>query len=91
MYKNGSLQILHVQLEDNGEYVCQAVRPAPWGYVTQVLEIEVMCEYDVCQDVNFYVAIENSLHACQIKSKRKDSAVSRAMLQSYVFVRSPSL
>ncbi|XP_032669678.1 protein CEPU-1-like isoform X2 [Odontomachus brunneus] len=42
MYRNGSIQILHVQLEDKGEYVCQAIRPAPWGYVTQVHEIEVM-------------------------------------------------
>ncbi|XP_014488939.1 PREDICTED: limbic system-associated membrane protein-like [Dinoponera quadriceps] len=42
VYRNGSLQILHIQLEDRGEYVCQAIRPAPWGYVTQVREIEVM-------------------------------------------------
>lgn len=52
MYKNGSLQILHVQIEDNGEYVCQVIRPAPWGYVTQVHEIEVICKYDICYNVN---------------------------------------
>lgn len=47
MYSNGSLRVLHVQREDSGEYVCQAIRPAPWGHVTQVHEIEVMCEYVV--------------------------------------------
>lgn len=46
MFKNGSLQVLNVQREDSGEYVCQAIRPSPWGHVTQVHEIEVMCEYD---------------------------------------------
>lgn len=47
LYSNGSLQVLHVQREDSGEYVCQAIRPSPWGHVTQVHEIEVMCEYTV--------------------------------------------
>lgn len=42
LYSNGSLQVLHVQREDSGEYVCQAIRPSPWGHVTQVHEIEVM-------------------------------------------------
>lgn len=57
MFKNGSLQVLNVQREDSGEYVCQAIRPSPWGHITQVHEIEVMCEYDnsiadtdVCRD-----------------------------------------
>lgn len=45
LYSNGSLRVLHVQREDSGEYVCQAIRPSPWGHVTQVHEIEVMCEY----------------------------------------------
>jgi len=45
LYRNGSLQVRHVQQEDSGEYVCQTIRPIPWGYVTQVHEIEVMCEY----------------------------------------------
>lgn len=47
LYSNGSLRVLHVQREDSGEYVCQAIRPSPWGHVTQVHEIEVMCEYTV--------------------------------------------
>ncbi|CAL1674957.1 unnamed protein product [Lasius platythorax] len=42
VYKNGSLQVMHVKREDSGEYVCQAIRPSPWGHVTQVHEIEVM-------------------------------------------------
>ncbi|XP_072755806.1 opioid-binding protein/cell adhesion molecule homolog isoform X2 [Anoplolepis gracilipes] len=42
IYKNGSLQVLNVQREDSGEYVCQVIRPSPWGHVTQVHEIEVM-------------------------------------------------
>ncbi|XP_071641153.1 neurotrimin [Temnothorax longispinosus] len=42
LYSNGSLRVLHVQREDSGEYVCQAIRPSPWGHVTQVHEIEVM-------------------------------------------------
>ncbi|XP_011690293.1 PREDICTED: hemicentin-1-like isoform X2 [Wasmannia auropunctata] len=42
LYTNGSLRILHVQKEDSGEYVCQAIRPSPWGHVTQVHEIEVI-------------------------------------------------
>lgn len=45
LYSNGSLRVLQVQREDSGEYVCQAIRPSPWGHVTQVHEIEVMCEY----------------------------------------------
>lgn len=45
LYSNGSLRVLHVQREDSGEYVCQAIRPSPWGHVTQVHKIEVMCEY----------------------------------------------
>lgn len=45
LYPNGSLQLRHVQQEDSGQYVCQTIRPIPWGYVTQVHEIEVMCEY----------------------------------------------
>lgn len=44
MYQNGSLQVLNVQREDSGEYVCQVIRPTPWGHVTQVHEIEVMCK-----------------------------------------------
>lgn len=47
LYSNGSLRVHHVQREDSGEYVCQAIRPSPWGHVTQVHEIEVMCEYTV--------------------------------------------
>ncbi|XP_012233083.1 neurotrimin-like [Linepithema humile] len=42
LYGNGSLQIRNVQQEDSGQYVCQTIRPIPWGYVTQVHEIEVM-------------------------------------------------
>ncbi|RLU24039.1 hypothetical protein DMN91_004248 [Ooceraea biroi] len=42
LYSNGSLRVHHVQREDSGEYVCQAIRPSPWGHVTQVHEIEVM-------------------------------------------------
>lgn len=42
VFKNGSLQVMHVQQQDSGEYVCQAIRPSPWGHVTQVHEIEVM-------------------------------------------------
>lgn len=42
LYSNGSLRVLHVQREDSGEYVCQAIRPSPWGHVTQVHKIEVM-------------------------------------------------
>jgi len=45
LYSNGSLRVLYVQREDSGVYVCQAIRPSPWGHVTQVHEIEVMCEY----------------------------------------------
>ena len=45
LYSNGSLRVHHVQREDSGPYVCQAIRPSPWGHVTQVHEIEVMCEY----------------------------------------------
>lgn len=48
VFKNGSLQVMHVQREDSGEYVCQVIRPSPWGHVTQVHEIEVMCEYKRC-------------------------------------------
>lgn len=47
LYSNGSLRVLHVQREDSGKYMCQASRPSPWGSVTQVHEIEVMCEYRV--------------------------------------------
>ncbi|XP_034170837.2 neurotrimin isoform X1 [Osmia lignaria lignaria] len=42
MYSNRSLEVSHVKRNDTGEYVCQASRPAPWGYATQVHEIEVM-------------------------------------------------
>ncbi|XP_018369197.1 PREDICTED: limbic system-associated membrane protein-like [Trachymyrmex cornetzi] len=42
LYSNGSLRVHHVQREDSGPYVCQAIRPSPWGHVTQVHEIEVM-------------------------------------------------
>ncbi|XP_024939670.1 neural cell adhesion molecule 1 isoform X1 [Cephus cinctus] len=42
MYGNKSLEVVHVQPEDTGEYVCQASRPAPSGYVNQVHAIEVM-------------------------------------------------
>lgn len=45
LYHNGSLQVRHVQQEDSGEYVCQMIRPVPWGHVTQIREIEVMCKY----------------------------------------------
>ncbi|KAL6265333.1 hypothetical protein P5V15_002134 [Pogonomyrmex californicus] len=42
LYSNGSLRLLHAQREDSGHYVCQVIRPSPWGHVTQVHEIEVM-------------------------------------------------
>ncbi|GAB1869556.1 Limbic system-associated membrane protein [Camponotus japonicus] len=42
MYQNGSLQVLNVQREDSGQYVCQVIRPTPWGYVTQLHKLEVM-------------------------------------------------
>lgn len=45
MWGNRSLELVQVRPEDSGEYVCQASRPVPWGAVTQVYEIQVMCEY----------------------------------------------
>ncbi|XP_076619332.1 limbic system-associated membrane protein isoform X2 [Colletes latitarsis] len=42
MYLNRSLEVSHVKRNDTGVYVCQASRPAPWRYATQVHEIEVM-------------------------------------------------
>ena len=45
MWGNQSLELVQVRPEDSGEYVCQATRPEPWGHVTQVHEIQVMCEY----------------------------------------------
>lgn len=42
LWANRSLEISNVELEDTGEYVCQASRPDPWGYVTRVYSIEVM-------------------------------------------------
>ncbi|KAK2587253.1 hypothetical protein KPH14_002990 [Odynerus spinipes] len=42
LWSNRSLEISNIQPEDRGEYVCQASRPTPWGYVTHVHEIQVM-------------------------------------------------
>ncbi|XP_015184336.1 PREDICTED: opioid-binding protein/cell adhesion molecule-like [Polistes dominula] len=42
LWQNLSLEISNVQPGDTGEYVCQASRPTPWGYVTRVHVIEVM-------------------------------------------------
>ncbi|XP_035726230.1 limbic system-associated membrane protein-like [Vespa mandarinia] len=42
LWNNGSLLISNLQPEDTGEYVCQASRPTPWGYVTHVHDIQVM-------------------------------------------------
>lgn len=42
LWSNRSLEISNVQPGDMGEYVCQASRPTPWGYVTRVYDIQVM-------------------------------------------------
>ncbi|XP_025270557.1 limbic system-associated membrane protein isoform X2 [Camponotus floridanus] len=42
MYQNGTLQILNVQREDSGQYVCQVTRLTSWGGVTQLHKLEVM-------------------------------------------------
>ncbi|KAI4496012.1 hypothetical protein M0802_008227 [Mischocyttarus mexicanus] len=42
LWSNRSLEISNVQPGDTGEYVCQASRPTPWGYVTRVHDIQVM-------------------------------------------------
>lgn len=41
--ENNSLEVTSVNVDDTGKYVCQASRPSPWGHVTQVHAIEVMC------------------------------------------------
>ena len=45
MWDNRSLEIAHVRPEDGGEYRCRASRPEPWGDVTQVHHVQIMCEY----------------------------------------------
>lgn len=98
LYSNGSLQVLHVQREDSGEYVCQAIRPSPWGHVTQVHEIEVMCEYTV-----MYISRDISVPRCSVprgnpslvhrggSTRRKDSRVLRVLrIQTETSIRLPA-
>ncbi|ENN79006.1 hypothetical protein HUJ04_003526 [Dendroctonus ponderosae] len=42
LWQNGSLEILHVQPEDTGHYICEISRPEPWGVVRQKHAIEVL-------------------------------------------------
>ncbi|XP_034948658.1 opioid-binding protein/cell adhesion molecule homolog [Chelonus insularis] len=42
MLDNMSLEVSQIQPKDSGKYFCQALRPAPWGHVTQVHAIEVL-------------------------------------------------
>lgn len=42
LWQNGSLEILHVQPEDTGHYICEISRPDPWGVVRQKHAIEVL-------------------------------------------------
>ncbi|XP_056630732.1 limbic system-associated membrane protein-like [Diorhabda sublineata] len=42
LWENGSLEILYVQPEETGEYICEIERPEPWGPVRQKHAIEVM-------------------------------------------------
>ncbi|CAG9855771.1 unnamed protein product [Phyllotreta striolata] len=42
LWKNGSLEILSVQPEETGEYVCEIERSEPWGPVRQTHAIEVL-------------------------------------------------
>ncbi|XP_014613905.1 PREDICTED: limbic system-associated membrane protein-like [Polistes canadensis] len=42
LWSNRSLEISNIQPGDMGEYVCQASRPTPWGYVTRVYDIQVL-------------------------------------------------
>ena len=65
MWSNSSLEVLNVEAEDSGEYMCKAFRAEPWGQVTQIYEIEVTCEYvhTVIQHAHKYT------HRCMEKRK----------------------
>lgn len=42
LWENGSLEVITVQPEDTGIYICEVIRPEPWGAVQQRHAIEVL-------------------------------------------------
>lgn len=44
IWANGSLEVFPVQNSDTGEYMCEVVRRPPWGSITQIHAIEVLCK-----------------------------------------------
>lgn len=54
IWANGSLEVSPVQFADTGEYMCEVLRQPPWGSITQLHAIEVLCMYNSQQFVNSY-------------------------------------
>lgn len=46
LWENGSLEVITVQPTDTGIYVCEVIRPDPWGTVRQRHAIEVLRNCD---------------------------------------------